>query len=606
MKKVLLVQLAETRPQGMHDVFPAGIMYISASMKQAGLSVFILNLILEEGDLETLLRDKIEKHQIDVVALGGLVVNHREMKSVISLAKKIKPEVVTIIGGGLVTYTPEDAMNLIPEADYGVIGEGEITDVELVNALSEGSDISKVAGIIYRDGETLRCTEERPLIADLNALPFPDYEGFQYLDMVKKFTASDVVAVGIVGSRGCPFSCTFCSESVSHSYRQRGLASIFAEIDFVIERFGGNHFTLMDELFAHDVKRVDEFCKEIKKRQVGWEVALRVGPNITLELLEKMKDSGCDQIQYGLESADDTILESMNKKITVKELERVLTCSKEANISINGNFIFGDAKETVETMENTFRWVYDHADLVSRAAFSPIRLFPGSTLYRNAVAEGKIKDTVAFIQSDIPLTNVSSMTEDEYYKMVYDDIPAFSAKFRRKVLMEQGKDVTLSILGQQGYSLQCGCEHCQAQIEDSVKGDELQLWHKSCSVCGHNNEFPLNIQYFISFEQKLSQLISLPTTGIWGVGGIFFNFFENNAYIKEHQVNVFDSNPQKQSKGVLNQKVFSPEKIVEMGIETLILTVDDTLIAYLKQYAKTHFSTVKNVIWIYEINKLGE
>lgn len=606
MKKVLLVQLAESRPTGIWDVFSPGIMYISSSMKEAGIPVTILNLVLEEGNLEDLLRERIQQESIDIVALGGLVVNHRVLSVVVSLVKKINPEVVTFIGGGLVTYTPEEAMILCSDADYGVIGEGEITDVELVKAISGDCEVSQVAGIIYRKGKELIRTEERPPIADLDSLPFPDYEGFRYLEMLRKYSASSVITVGITGSRSCPFSCTFCSSSGGKTYRQRSLTSIFQEIDFTMERFGANHFSFTDELFAHDAKRVDEFCVGMKSRQVTWEVSLRIGKNITLDLLKKMKHSGCERIQYGVESADDDVLKSMRKQITVEEIHRVLLATYEADILVDCNFIFGDVRETLETIENTCDWAYEHAHLIPRSSFIPILLFPGSELYDNAVKEGKITNTAEFIRNDIPLVNVSTLTDEEYSHMVNVYLPAFSAKFKRKILDLSKAEVSLSIPDQkeESYLFKIRCQHCETELDYNVKADELNLWYSNCPHCNFNNHYPLNFQYFISFEAELTALISSPRTGIWGAGGIFFVFHQNNQYLQEKQVPVFDSNLEKQKSGVLNQIIYAPDKLKEMNIDTLVLTVDDHIATTLKSDIKKRFPSIKKIVWIYEINQM--
>lgn len=151
-KQVLLVMPAV--PYTLYDwpIPPIGILYVSSYMKKMGISVHCLNLELYDKDPMLALQQTIKEKQIDIVATGDLVVNYERVKEIIDCAKSVSPDVITIIGGGLVTHSPEEAMLLIPNADYGVIGEGEITDSELVLALEEDRDPASVDGIIYRKG----------------------------------------------------------------------------------------------------------------------------------------------------------------------------------------------------------------------------------------------------------------------------------------------------------------------------------------------------------------------------------------------------------------------------------------------------------------------
>lgn len=257
------------------------------------------------------LRQVIQDKQIDIVATGDLVVNYDIVKEIVDCAKAVSENIITIIGGGLVTHSPEEAMQLIPNADYGVIGEGELTDSELVLALEEQQNIEQVKGIIYRNGANLCRTLPREPIEDLDTLPWPDYEGFDYFEIVRRHLGDNNMTAPLTTSRSCPFQCTFCSTSgggVLKKYRQRSLDSIFGELEYLVEHYHVKEILLNDELFAVNEERLHSFCQRIKPFDIKWYVYLRLGKHIQLELLQEMHEAGCVTVFYGLESANDIIL----------------------------------------------------------------------------------------------------------------------------------------------------------------------------------------------------------------------------------------------------------------------------------------------------------
>lgn len=202
-------------PYTLYDwpIPPVGILYVSSYMKKMGFSVHCLNLGICANDPIDELRQVIQEKHIDIVATGDLVVNYDIVKEIVDCAKAVSEKIVTIIGGGLVTHSPEEAMRLIPNADYGVIGEGELTDSELVLALEEQQNIEQVKGIIYRKGTNLCRTLPREPIENLDTLPWPDYEGFDYFEIVQRHLGDNNMTAPLTTSRSCPFQCTFCSTS---------------------------------------------------------------------------------------------------------------------------------------------------------------------------------------------------------------------------------------------------------------------------------------------------------------------------------------------------------------------------------------------------------
>lgn len=173
------------RTYGMegHYVMPMGILYVSAYVKRSGIAnVYTLNLNHESGEEYDILQSYITKNNIDFVGLGGLSGEYSDIFRVVSYVRRIDHNVIIQVGGGIMTADPMVTMQAMPDVDFGIIGEGEQTPVELIDAIARGLDVTSVNGIIYRGENGLRITNRRVEIDDLDTLPLPDYEGFNYAE----------------------------------------------------------------------------------------------------------------------------------------------------------------------------------------------------------------------------------------------------------------------------------------------------------------------------------------------------------------------------------------------------------------------------------------
>lgn len=558
---------------------PIGIAYVSGALKENGFRVFHVNMNLETDLLETVLEKAIKEHDIDLIGTGGLIVNYYAVKAIMDTAKKIKPEVITYIGGSLVTFSAEAVMRGIQSADIGMIGEGEQTVCELASALErkvKWDELKYINGLIIRDSDgKLYTTSPREEISDIDMLPWPDYEGFHYFTMIKNFWNSDstgIVSVALTTSRSCPFQCTFCSKSGGEKYRQRSLDNIFEELEFLIDKYGVNRVLLNDELFANDSERINEFCDRIKKYNVKWFVSLRVSRHITKELLEKMKDSGCIQILYGLESGDDTVLRSMRKGITSKEIERVVHLTAEAGFQVRGNFIFGDPAETMETVHNTVAFIEKNKKAFTSVALSPIILFPGSKLYKDALADRTIQDELKFIEEECPLKNVSKMSDDEYFKMLNEILPKAKEK-----LNSAGTDEEVEGFCAQPqlkkFRIKCKCPACKAENQFLVDNSEMIMRTNQyiCRYCQKNMSINITYEFTQIFYECLKKICAKYRTALWGCGQNMAVIDEYIHWESELDFCLIDTDVMKiGKKGIRGKTIFSPEEIRNQGIEFVI------------------------------------
>ena len=405
-----------------HYVMPMGILYVSAYVKRSGIChVHTLNLNHVDGNEYELLYDFCHRHEIDVLGVGGLSGEYEDLARMVNYGRKIKPDMYIVVGGGIVTADPTTTLKAFENADCGVIGEGEETSVELIMALTEQRSLSGVKGLIYRDENGLHLTERRNEIMDLDSLPFPDYEGFNYAvyleqnpdlsDEGKKYSQ-----VSVIGGRSCKYNCTFCFHPSGTKYRQRSLDSIFSEIDYLICQYPISYIALREELFATDNERVRDFCRRMGKYDIDWSIQLRID-SINQELVDILKDTRCRYVFVGVESADDKVLRSMHKGITRVQIEKALYLLHQAGLNSRSGVIFGDEAETYETANNTLQWFRDNYSRY-RLFVDMIISFPGSTLYRHACQKGIIPDPVQFLKDGCPIVNVSSMSDHEFRQLV--------------------------------------------------------------------------------------------------------------------------------------------------------------------------------------------
>lgn len=439
---------------------PYGLCMVSAALKASGRSVYTLNLNYKEHPYE-LLRETILKNSIDVVATGGLSGQFSQLKQITDTAKSTKPDIITMVGGGIITAEPAVAMEAIDTVDYGMIGEGEITINALAYAIENKEDARKVEGVVLRDGTI---APHRAEIADLNILPFPDYEGFEYELCFREnmsISASDVnTKTAIIATgRSCPFNCTFCFHSSGKKYRRRSVDNIFQEIDWVMRHYDVNYIMFIDELFAANREFVKAITDGLKQRKIRYWVQTRVDV-VSKEILQMLKDSGCYEITYGVESADDHILKSMQKGITVKQVERAFDLSNEVGLHAKGYIIFGDVEESKETIQNSICWWKNHPDYDIRMWW--ILTFPGSHLYQVALERGLITDEVNYLRENNTQLNLSKMTDECYWDMV-KKVELF------QTLVSSGVDVELE-------DIDSAAEIIGERLKGLLKEHKIAVW----------------------------------------------------------------------------------------------------------------------------------
>jgi radical SAM superfamily enzyme YgiQ (UPF0313 family) len=298
--------------------------------------------------------------------------------------------------------------------------------VELLEALENKRDVSKIKGISYLEGGKLVKTEERELIKEenLDSVPFPAWDLFpiDYYAMLQfpGMKGTDR-SMQVITSRGCLYKCNFCYR-MDKGVRMRPVESIIREIRELIERYNITYINFSDELTMVGVRRTQELCEWLLKADLGikWYCNGRIN-FAKPELLKLMKKAGCAFIGYGVESLDEETLKKMDKMITPKQIEEGIEATQKAGIIAGTFMMFGNIGENRGTLQKAVDFLLkydDHAQLRTIRALTP---YPGSPLYYNALEKGLLKDVADFyenkhINSDLLTVNFTQMSDDEFYQ----------------------------------------------------------------------------------------------------------------------------------------------------------------------------------------------
>jgi radical SAM superfamily enzyme YgiQ (UPF0313 family) len=473
--------------------FPLGLGYISASLKKAKYNVDVLNLNHHSGKIVDIINKKLDKKKYDFVATGNFAMGYVITSTIVKTAKSHNTKPKTILGGPIITTMPKLAFEDIG-VDYGVLGEGEETVVELIDSIVKNKPLKKVKGIIFRENNETIITEKRNPIENLDSLPFPDFEGLEFekhLEHAQRNFVSYATILDnpriypLLASRSCPFHCTFCYHD--SKYRQRSIENIMLEINTAIDKYDVNFLMIYDDCFAFDKNRLKKFCSEIKRimkqknKEIKWMCQLMVSV-VDEDLLKMLKDAGCVAISYGFESYSPVVLKSMKKAITPEQISFAFHATVKNKINVQANFIFGDVAETNETAEETLNWWKKNAKNQIFLVF--VRPYPGSELYAHCLKKGIIKDELFFVKEQMNLPEVFNMTD----KMSDKDI----ALLRKRLFILNGSNERYRVpnkiekVAKNKYNIGIKCPYCKEKsyykncLITNIMNFEFQIMCKNC------------------------------------------------------------------------------------------------------------------------------
>ena len=415
LKVLFIVPEIRLDSEPNHFPFWAGI--LAAIVEQKGGQVGILDLNALRVNYDSIqvpfneIAKEISSEKWDIIGIGGLTTTYSRIKQISPIIRKFAPDSLIVAGGGWSTYNPTEILQLVPEIDVIVIGEGEETFSELYDEINNGTnDFEKVNGLCIRDKILgYKFTGPRALISDLNTIPYPAYDLME-TEIYFKYSSIPLSVdsynskrrVSTVWERGCPRGCTFCS----HNGMSRiDLQNIYGEGDrkkgeklvrisdkendtfqlparwptpeyavnnvkLLKEKFNVDFISILDENMTSNLKWTQEFCdlyvKEGLDKIVKWGT-LGDAPSVAVkpEIITVMRDAGCAYISFGFESASDKVLNQDIQKGQLRaHLQKTIDTLKNAKMMPLTTFMIGNMHENInDLMETVDFWIQNGAEI---------------------------------------------------------------------------------------------------------------------------------------------------------------------------------------------------------------------------------------------------
>lgn len=360
------------------DFGRAGLAYLAGYLRQhSDIGVEIIDAKLERLDFEAVVRRVVEARP-SVVGLTAFTNEITPAAYAAALIKRALPDCVTVIGGVHVTALPTKTLEQFPSFDIGVVGEGEVTFTELCRALRDGSALSAIPGLVYRDGAKIASTGPRPRILDQDSIPFPAW------DLMPRCNTYFLMSL-----RGCPLNCVFCMNPNGRVARQRTVDNVMEELNLVLDRYHPTDIWWADELFTIDKERTHRLLDAMIAAKVPDRVRWWCQTHVRFvddDLFQKMKRAGVRLVGLGIETGDEAKLRALGKGTDLAMITKARDAARRAKVPISSFFVLGQPDETIDSIKRTI----DFAVKLNpeEPIFGVMVPYPGTEVSRLA-AEGK-------------------------------------------------------------------------------------------------------------------------------------------------------------------------------------------------------------------------
>lgn len=409
---------------GYEDIAPAsihlGIAYLISLLKEHNHEV----RLFDEGWRESreALFSLISDFQPHLIGLTSFSPNRKFAYELISILKHRFNNIPIIYGGNHVSTVRKISLEE-SVADFAIKQEGECTLLDLMEHIqNDNRNYKEIAGLLWRDGENIIENPDRPLIQDLDKLPFPDFSLFR----IEEHPSHKEKIIPMITSRSCPFNCSFCATrlSMGRGFRARSPENIIEEMKF----HHGNGFTqidIHDDCFSLDMQRADKILDLILESKMKLKFQFATGirvDTVNPKLLAKLKRAGCFYIIYGCESGNERVLKNMQKRITLAQVEKAVGWTNEAGIPHAVNFIIGHIDETYSEALDTIRFAKSLPKCLFN--FGKMIPYPGTEVYEWAnkhahflVAKDTCLDQFSFTSNE-PLFETEEFTKEQRRKVI--------------------------------------------------------------------------------------------------------------------------------------------------------------------------------------------
>lgn len=428
--KIVLINPPENLELKLNIVstqYPINLGYLASTLMADNFEVELWDYVVEQFD-DSAFTERIRISKPDLIGITSMTNTIVSVSKIVRVIKKNFNEMKIVIGGTHATTLPKRTMEEIPGIDYIIRGEGELTFLELCRKLNDQQNVGDILGLVYRQNQEIIINEMRSLIEDINSIPFParnlvDSGLYNRSHTSRGISRNFFTVSELITSRGCPNQCIFCAGHVSYGYRVRfrSVENVLREVKDCIEKYGSKHFTILDDTFTLIPQRTIEICQGLKDLGVTWDCNTRVN-NVTKELLQIMKDSGCIKVSFGIEASSERMLKEIKKGITLDQVKYAVRWAKEVKIGIiEGTFILGShPSETIEEVHATIALMKElDLDFVSYGIIVP---FPGTEIFQIMKDRGYVDENLdwskfIFLGDDPPPWRTDNFTSADLLRL---------------------------------------------------------------------------------------------------------------------------------------------------------------------------------------------
>lgn len=442
--------------QSLVQWFPQSNAYLAATLLKHGHEVEIYSQDVHHYPDEHL-TEYLDNNKFDMVGLS-FIGGYYEYKKALKISEAInnsKQRPFYVIGGFGPSPDPGYFLKKTG-AEVVVMGEGEVTLIDLIEHIREGRELDGVLGIAFIKNGRTKINPPRPLIEDVDSIPMPAYHLFniEHYRLLRQPNCdrTDFI-MPVLSGRGCTFTCNFCYR-MDKGFRGRSNESILEEIRYLQENYRITYIAFSDELLMSSISRTMSLCNAIIESGLKFKWFCNGRLNYAKpKVLELMKKAGCVFINYGIESFDDEMLKVMNKVLTTKQIEEGIQHTLDAGISPGFNIIFGNIGETREVLMKGVEFLLKYDDGAQMRTIRPVTPYPGSPLFYYAVEKGMLKNTADFYEnkhtnSDLLTCNFTPMSDEEFYQAISDANEILLDNYHKRVKENMKKTLNELYIGQ--------------------------------------------------------------------------------------------------------------------------------------------------------------
>ena len=407
---------------------PLGMLYIATILRKEGIDVSMMDEAAQGFSMRDTV-DWVKKEDPDILGFSTCSSSGRKAAMIAEIVKKENPNLIIVFGNFYATFNAERILKKYPFVDVTVRGEGEHASLELVKCLQKKENLKKVLGIAFRKKNRIIATPDRPLIKDVDSIPFPDREllDVEYHNTTAGINVAPRKFSSFVSSRGCVFQCRFCGcrRLARNLWRSRSVENILEELHLLASE-GYKQLMFVDDNFTLNPKRVIKICQRMRKEKldIEWISEGRVD-QCPHNMIKEMVNANCRMVYFGIESANQKVLDYYDKRTTPEQAEVAVKNARKAGVDvIVGSFILGAPNETKQEIQNTLNFA--ERLKVDIPQFNVLATFPGTDIWDELKMKGLLNED-QYWETGVLVSEVSPDTVpfEEIERMIHESYRHF-------------------------------------------------------------------------------------------------------------------------------------------------------------------------------------